>query len=216
MYLLDDRPEFTFLDPVIMIAIALALGALAFGLLSRYRLRRRPYRGPAYQVFREDAASALMTWGAAQLTLGAGWALRVEGVRMPIWSYIGLIIGVVIAILLWRRERAGWPTLAKTDGVELLADGKVQRATSQTWEMGFLVAGGGGLVAYLSTAGHAYGHPIHWLTTGLMMLPAYALGLAIWSPRFKLTAIRASRATVTSAKQRHREKPRRGDRNRAT
>lgn len=204
MYLFDNRPELPFLDPVILVGMALALGAFALGLLIRFRLRRRPPRGPAYQVFRHDGATALLAWGGAQLAIGVGWAVRVEGLRMPVWSYLGLLAGLAIAAVLWRRERGSWPTLAKTDGVEQLPDGTVQRGISQTWEMGVLVAGGAGLLTYLGTVDHAYGHPIHWLTTGLLLLPAYALGLSIWSPRFKISAVRASRSNATS------DEPRRG------
>lgn len=212
MYLFDDRPELAFPDPVIVGGIALAVCALAFGFVSRHRLRRRPPRGPAYQVFRYDAASALIAWGSAQLAFGAGWALRVEGLRMPLWSYLGLLVGVALAVMLWRRERASWPSLAKSDGAEQLPDGSVQLGVSQTWEMGFLAAGGAGLLMYLSTAGHAYGHPIHWLLAGLSLLPAYAAGMAIWSPRFKLTVVRARRQNATMANQRRSDKARRADR----
>lgn len=210
MYLFDNQPGLTFVDPLIMLAGLLGLIALALGWLERRRLRKRLPRGPAYQVFRQDAATALMVWGAAQLALAAGWALRIEGLRMPIWPYIGLLVGVAAAVFLIRRERRNWPSLAKTDGVEQLPDGRVQRGMSQTWEMGFLVAGGAGLLSYLASAGHAYAHPIHWLTTGLSMLPAYALGVAIWSPRFKLTTVRGARASLT-AKQRRSAKQRRDD-----
>ncbi|MGH2462441.1 MAG: hypothetical protein ACRDFZ_02300 [Candidatus Limnocylindria bacterium] len=190
MYFLEDRQQMALVDPVIIASAVLAIIAIGFGLWSRRELRRRPRRGPAYHVFRQDVASALLVWGVAQLALAAGWALRVEGLRMPIWSYLGLAIGLAIVAVAGRRERAAWPALAKTDGVELLPDGRVQRGTSQTWEMGFLAGAGLGLVSYLVSAGHAYGHPIHWVTTGLTLLAGYALGLAMWSPRFKLEAVR--------------------------
>lgn len=214
MYLFDDRPELAFLDPVIVAGIVLALVGLTAGLLIRHRGRRRPPRGPAYQVFRQDAGSALIAWAIGQLAFGAGWALRVEGLRMPIWSYVGVAAGLAIAALLWRRERAPWPTFAKTVGVEQLPDGRVQRGTSQTWEMAFLITGATALLGYLATVDHAYGHPIHWLTTGLLLLPAFALGLAIWSPRFKVAAVRAPRGASATAKRKGGQKRLRRDRTR--
>lgn len=215
MYLFDDRPELPFLDPVIVAGIVLALGGLTAGILILYRGRRRPPRGPAYQVFLYDAGTALAAWGGGQLAFGIGWALRVEGLRMPIWSYVGIVGGLVIAVLFWRRERAAWPALAKSTGVEQLPDGRVQRGTSQTWEMAFLVAGGTGLLAYLATVDHAYGHPLHWLTTALLLLPAYALGLAIWSPRFKVAAVLGPRGASVVAKRKAGEKRLRRDRTHA-
>ena len=201
MYFLEDRAEMAFVDPVIVAGALLAVGAVGFGLWSLRQLRRRPRRGPAYQVFRHDTASALRGWGVVQLVIFAGWALRVEGLRMPIWSYLGLGIGLAIVALLGRRERGAWPALAKTEGVELLPDGRVQRGMSQTWEMGFLTGGGLALVSYLASAGHVYGHPIHWATTGLTLLAGYSLGVAISSPRFKLEAVRAKRTAATDDRQ---------------
>lgn len=196
MYLLEDRPEMAFVDPVVGAGGLLAVTALGCGLWSRSRLRRRPRRGPAYDVFRQDAASSLVAWGAIQLALAAGWLARVEGLRMPVWSYLGLAIGIAILAFVWRRERAPWPALAKNEEDEVLPDGRVQRGTSQTWEMGFLAGGGLAIASYLFTAGHEYGHPIHWVTTGLSFLAGYGLGLAIWSPRFKLAVVRARRPSA--------------------
>jgi hypothetical protein len=193
MYLLEDAAELAFADPIIILSGVLAAVALGYGVWWRSRLRRRPRRGPAYDVFRNDVAGALIAWGAAQLAVVLGWAARVEGLRMPIWSYAGLAMGLAIAALAWRRERRQWPAHAKAEGDEVLADGRVQRGTSQTWEMGLLAAGGLALGSYLVTVDHAYGHPIHWLTTALAMLGGYALGLAIWSPRFRLVAVRSTR-----------------------
>lgn len=201
MYFLDDPPNFTFIDPLIVTSGLLAIAILGGGLWMRRRLRRRPRRGPAYQVFRLDAANAAILWAATQLVVVTGWALRVEGLRVPIWSYLGMLVGAAIAILAWRRERAPWPSLAKSDGVELLTDGRVQRGTSQTWEPAMLAAAGGAFVSYLATAGHAYGHPIHWLTTILTFPVGYALGLAVWSPRFKLITERAKRDTAGGPKR---------------
>jgi hypothetical protein len=197
MYLFDDRPELALVDPIIVGGAILALAALIVGLRMRYRMRRRPPRGPAYQVFRADAATALTVWGGAQLLFVGGWALRVEGLRMPIWSYLGLLAGVIIAALLWRRERAGWPPQAKAEGEEVQPDGSLQRGRSRTWEVAFVAAGGAALVGYLATADHGYAHPVHWLTTAAVALPAYALGMAAWTPRMGLVTIRASRSAGT-------------------
>jgi hypothetical protein len=195
MYLLNDSARWAFFDPVVIAGMLLGLGALIFGLVQRRTLRLRPPRGPAYQVFREDLAHAALAWGFAQLAFGAGWVFRVEALRLPIWSYLTLLVGVAILALAWRRERRPWPALAKTDGVELLSDGRIQRGEGQTWEMGYLIAGGLALVSYLASAGHAYPHPLHWLTTIFSMPVGYGLGLVIWTPRFKLTAVRAKRNT---------------------
>lgn len=196
MYLLDDRSELGFVDPVIIASGLLAIAAVGYGAWSRAALRRSPRRGPAFDVFRRDIAGALIAWSAAQLVIVAGWIVRVEGLRMPIWSYAGVVMGIAILAIAWRRERQQWPTHAKAEGDDPLADGRVQRGRSQTWEVAAPVAGGMGLLSYLVTADHAYGHPIHWLTAGLAMLGGYALGLAIWTPRFGLVAVRSSRAAT--------------------
>lgn len=207
MYLFEDLPEPSFIDPVIVAAGLAALVATAIGLWRRRSVRRRPARGPAYQVFREDVATALLFWGVAELAFTAGWLLRIEGLRMPIWSYLGAGVGVAIGFLVWRRERRSWPALAKTDGVEQLADGSIQRGVSQTWEMGILLAGGAGLGSYLAAAGHGYGHPIHWVITGLMLLGGFALGVTAWTPRFKLTTVRAKRHPTTDPDVRRATRP---------
>lgn len=202
MYLFDDRPELALIDPLIVASAFLALAAVIMGLRVRYRLRDRPPRGPAYQVFRADAATALTVWGGAQLLFVAGWALRVEGLRMPVWSYLALLAGVIVVVLLWRRERSGWPAQAKADGEEVQPDGSLQRGRSRTWEGAFPVAGGAALLVYLATADHGYPHPVHWLTTTALALPAYALGMAAWTPRMALVTFRGSGSARTPRRAR--------------
>src|SRR5207244_7242407 len=120
MYLLDNSALMAFVDPVIVAGALLGVGALVFGLIQRQTLRLHPRRGPAYQVFRQDLTHAALAWGVAQVAFAAAWAFRVDGLRMPIWSYLALTAGITIAALAWRRERSHWPALAKTAGAELL------------------------------------------------------------------------------------------------
>jgi hypothetical protein len=201
MYLFEDQRELSIIDPVIIASGIVAVAALVGGLWMRRATRRKPPHGPAYQVFRLDAANAAILWGATQVAIVVGWALRVDAVRMPIWSYATLAVGMVGAVLFLRRERAPWPPLAKGEGMELLPDGRVQRGQSETWQFAMLPAMGAGLVSYLATAGHIYPHPFHWMTTGLTIPAVFALGLAMWSPRFKLTEAPSRRLVGSQSKR---------------
>ena len=199
MYLVDDSAEMAFLDPAVVAGGLVAVAALGYGLWSRVKLRRHPRRGPGYDVFRRDVASALAVWGAAEILIIAAWFARIEGLRMPIWSYVGLVVGLAILAFAWRREHGPWPTRAKAEEDDVLPDGTVPRGLSETWEMGAVAGGILALASYLVTVDHPYGHPIHWATTALSFVVGYALGLAAWTPRFKLSAVRAQRNRAGSA-----------------
>lgn len=197
MYFLDDRPEVALIDPVILGSLALAVAGVAYALRLRRRLRAYPRRAAGYQVFRLDVSTALLAWGVAQVGIVLGWGLRVEGLRMPAWSYLGLLIGAAIAVVAWRKDHGReWSADARVEGSFELTDGSIRQVRSETWEFGILGAAAVGLLAYLVSVGHAYPHPIHWMTSALAALAGYGLGTVVWTPRAKINvrAPKASRA----------------------
>ena len=157
MYLFDDSPAAPLIDPVILGSLFLGLVAVAYGLLQRRILVAHPRRGADYHVFRLDLASALLWWGIAQTVAVVAWWSRVEGARMPLWSYLGLLYGATILAIAWRKERAErWSDAARAEGEAVLSDGSGRSVTSETREFGLLGAAGLALLTYLATVGHAY------------------------------------------------------------
>src|SRR3989304_4288719 len=127
MYFLDDRLGLGLVDPVIVASLVLAVLAMAFAVRQRRILRFHPRRGADYHVFRLDLATALLWWGLAQVGTVIGWLLRIEGMRMPIWPYLFLIVGVAIGVIAWLKERrGGWSAEARAEGAGLQTEGGVR------------------------------------------------------------------------------------------
>ena len=184
MYFLDDRLELGLVDPVIVASLALSVLAMAFAIRQRRILRFHPRRGADYHVFRLDLATALLWWGLAQVGTVIGWLLRIEGMRMPIWPYLFLIVGVAIGVIAWLKERrGGWSAAARSEGADLQTDGSVREVHSETWQFGLLGGAALGFLAYMVSAGHTYGHPLHWMISGAAILAGYGLGLVIMTPQ---------------------------------
>lgn len=204
MYFLEDQSAAAFIDPVILASLALAVAAILYAVRLRRRLRAHPRRAAGYHVLRLDLNSALLAWGVAQVGVVLGWALRLEGLRMPAWSYLGLLIGAAIAVVAWRKDHdRAWSADARAEGGDELTDAGTRQVRSETWEFGILGAAVIGLVTYMVSVGHAFPHPLHWVISGLGMLAGYGLGIAVWTPRAKVLvrAPTASRATKHSSAQ---------------
>jgi len=168
--------------PVAGLTVAgLATGA---GLVARRRAAGLP--GSVVEVFWRDAATIAYTLAAVLAVPSLAALVPVEGIGQPIWIVVGSAASVAAVGLLavrWRgqglgaapRRRPLTPTAAPE-----------RRLIPTGWEIGMVVAGMAGLGTYLISAGHAFGHPIHWLIAVLGLLIGYAFGIGLVTPRFTL------------------------------
>lgn len=107
MYLFEDPVEAPF-DPVIVLGLILGAAVFLLAVRDRRLLFAEPRSSAGYQVLRLDLASAAILWGFAQFAAGAGWLLQLEGLRLPVWSYLSLVIGGAVLSIAWRKLRADW------------------------------------------------------------------------------------------------------------
>lgn len=178
--LIADRP-LPIIEGVALLAIC---AALILASVARTRSRRSGNR--VAQVFWRDVGQAGYIWAGATTTLLVSALLEVEGIRTPIWLVLALVVGLaclVIVRLRWRRqglvsERTQADDTSRPDRPRLV---------STTWEVAILGAGAGGLLVYMVTVSHSWGHPIHWLVAGLGVVIGYAVGLIVATPRYTLT-----------------------------
>lgn len=177
--LLADQPQ-PILEGIALLAVC---AALILASVARTRSLRSADR--VAQVFWRDVSQAGYIWAGAATTLLVSALLEIEGVRTPIWLVAALIVGmvcIVIVRLRWRRqglvsERRQADDPSRPDRPRLV---------STTWEVGILGAGAGGLLVYMVSASHSWGHPVHWLVAGLGVVVGYAVGLIIATPRYTL------------------------------
>ena len=194
MYLFEDPVEVPF-DPVIILGLILGATVFLLGVRGRRLLFAQPRSSPGYQVLRLDLASVAILWGFAQLAAGAGWLLRLEGLRLPAWSYFSLVIGGAVFGIAWRKLRADWSFEDRARDSRRVTDQAVRVVRSATWNPAALGAGLLAFVTYVLSMSHSYSHPVHWFTSGLAAVTGFAVGLAIWTPRPMVTLVPGKRAT---------------------
>lgn len=180
MYFFQDPVEAQF-DPVIVLGLVFGAAALLLGVRERRMLFVEPRSSPGYQVVRLDLASAAILWGFAQFSAGAGWLLRLEGIRLPAWSYVSLILGAVILAIAWHKLRGEWSTQDKAVEIRPVPGRSPRLVRSATWDPAALGAGLLALLTYVLTMDHPYPHAVHWFTSGLAAVTGFAVGLAIWT-----------------------------------
>lgn len=119
---------------------------------------------------------------AATFALLLGSLVEIDGFQVPIWLFAAIVVGgVCLAIVRLRWERLGLASGPTPADDPIRSDRP--RLVSTTWEMALLGAGVGGLLIYMATVSHSWGHPIHWLVAGLGALIGYAVGLVAATPR---------------------------------
>jgi hypothetical protein len=168
------------------IALLAVCAALILAPVARTRSRRSGDR--VAQVFWGDVGQAGYIWAGATTILLVSALLEVEGILTLIWLVLALTVGlvcIVIVRLRWRRlglvsERTQTDDLSWPDRPQLV---------STTWKVAILGAGGGGLVVYMVSVSHSWGHPIPWLEAGLGVVVGYVVGLIIATPRYTLKRI---------------------------
>lgn len=179
-WLVSDQPQ-----PVLGVAGLTVAGALAVGgLLLRRRADR--FEGSVLSVFLSDAGTVLAVLAVTFALVSGALALGIEGIGSPLWLLIAAVgLAVCLALLVWRwlgeiAPQAGRYRRATPTGVP------ERRIVSSSWEIAIAVAAGAGLLTYLATADHRFGHPLHWILAVLGLLLGYAVGIGASTPRFRL------------------------------
>ena len=172
-------------QPVLGAAAATAAGLLAVG---AFALRRRADRfdNSVLSVFLSDAGTVLGALAVTLAVVSAALAFGVEGVGTPLWLVV-TVVGAAIAggLLVW-RWRAELASQANRYRPVTPTGAPERRIVSTAWEIGIVAAGGAGLLTYMGTADHRFGHPLHWILAVVGVLLGYALGIGAVTPRFRL------------------------------
>lgn len=188
--------EWLFADPR---PIAWPIGGLAGSglvLAAAMTARRRAAgtAGTVLEVFWREVATIGLTLAGVLAVTSLAAIVPVEGLGQPLWTVIAAAsVAGVAALLIVRWRSQGLGVAARRRPVTPTGAPE-RRLTSTGWEIGMAVAGVAGLVTYLATADHAFGHPIHWLIAGLGLLIGYAFGIGAVTPRFALEKPGARRA----------------------
>lgn len=175
--LLGDRP--------IAIVEGLALAAAAAGLLLSSVARQRA-SGSANRVaelFWHDVSLAGYVWATATVALLAGGLMGIEGLRIPIWLLVAIVVGIAclgIVRLRWARQGLA----SASSAVDDTSRPDRPRLASTTWEVATLAAFAAGLLVYGVTMSHGFGHPVHWLVAAVGAAVGYAIGLVVGTPRY--------------------------------
>jgi hypothetical protein len=180
--------EWLFADPP---PIGWPIGGLAASglmLAAAWTARRRAVRfaGTVLEVFWRDVATIGLTLAGVLAVPSLAAIVPVEGLGQPFWILVtaGSVAGMVALLLVrWRSQELG--AAARRRSVTPTAAPQ-RRLISTGWEIGMVVAGVAGLVSYVLTADHVFGHPIHWLLAGLGLAVGYAFGIGAVTPRFTL------------------------------
>ncbi len=172
-------------QPILGVAGATAAGLLAVG---AFVLRRRADRSDnsVLAVFLSDAGTVLGALALTVAVVSAALALGVEGVGRPLWlvlTGVGSAIAGGLLVWRWRGELA---TQANRYRSVTPTGAPARRIVSTAWEIAIVAAGGAGLLTYLGTADHRFGHPLHWILAVVGALLGYALGIGAVTPRFRL------------------------------
>lgn len=185
--LVTDQP-LLILDGIALLGVGIAI---MLSSVARSR-SQRPGSGVA-QLFWHDVSQAGFTWAAATFALLLGSLVEIEGLQAPIWLFLAIVVGgVCLVIVRLRWQRLGLAS-ARTQGDDPSRPDR-PRLVSTIWEVAILGAGAGGLLVYMASVSHGWGHPIHWLLAGVGALIGYAVGLIAATPRYTLK--RGSKAST--------------------
>ena len=172
-------------DEPLLIMEGMALLGASLGLIlaavARARARRSPDR--IARIFWDDVSRAGYIWAVATMLVLVGALGDVEGLRVPVWLLLSIIVGVVCLVI----TRLRWALLgrsAERTRVDDPARPEGARLASRSWEVAMLSGGGGALLVYGLSAAGAWGHPIHWLAAGIGAVLGYAVGLILATPRY--------------------------------
>jgi hypothetical protein len=182
--------EWLFAEPAPIAWPIVGLAVSILVLAGAWTARRRAARleGTLLEVFWRDAATIGTTLAGVVAVPSLAAIVPIEGIGQPIWIVVG-VVGVVVAagllLIRWRGQELG---IASRRRPVTPTAAPQRRLISTGWEIGMLGAGIGGFGTYLVTAGHVFGHPIHWVIAALGLFVGYALGIGAVTPRFRLQA----------------------------
>lgn len=181
-WLLADEAQ-----PVLGVA-GLTVGGLCGVVAMVLRRRAALVEGSIAAIFFTDAATVLAVLGAAAVLVSAAIALGFEGLGSPLWLLIVIGAVAIAAGLLARKWRAELAAEARRYRRVTPTGTPERRIVSSAWERGVIAAGGAGLLTYIMTVDHGFGHPPHWIITGVGLLVGYAVAVAATTPHFRLAA----------------------------
>lgn len=172
--------------PVIWAIAALTVSGLLLAVAWTARRRAAQLEGTVLEVFFRDVATITRTLSGVVAVPSLAAIAGIERIGQPLWIVISFATVLATAALLlirWRRQELG-PALRRRP---VNPTGAPQRRLiSTSWEIGVVGAGLAGLATYLITAGHGFGHPIHWVIAALGLFIGYAFGIGVATPRFTL------------------------------
>jgi hypothetical protein len=142
--------------------------------------------GTVLEVFWRDVAVIGLTLAGVVAVPSLAAIVPIEGLGQPLWIVVAVAAVVSAAALLFVRWRSQELGTASRQRPVTPTGAPPRRLISTGWEIGMLGAGAAGLGTYLVSAGHAFGHPIHWLIAALGLFIGYALGIGAVTPRFTL------------------------------
>ncbi|MDQ2941448.1 MAG: hypothetical protein M3R05_04575 [Chloroflexota bacterium] len=179
-WLVGDRAQ-----PVLGVAGLTLAGLLGVGAVV---LRRRAdrFQGSVLSVFLSDAGTVLAVLAVTVGLVSAALAAGVEGVGRPLWLVIAVTGSAVAGGLLIWRWRGEVATQARRHRPVTPTGAPERRIVSSAWEIAIVSAGLAGLLTYIGTADHRFGHPLHWILAVVGLLLGYALGIGAVTPRFRL------------------------------
>lgn len=152
------------------------------------RRRSRQFDGRVFSVFLGDAATVAAVLAVTLGGVSGAVALGIDGIGSPVWL-LAVLVGLAAAAALlawrWNGHLRGEP---QRIGRMNPTGAPERRLVSTAWEIGIVVAGGAGLLTYIGSADHRFGHPLHWLLALVGVLTGYALGIGATTPRFRLQA----------------------------
>lgn len=180
--------EWLFADPP---PIAWPIGGAAVSglvLAATLTARRQAARtaGTVLEVFWRDVTTIGLTLAGVLAVPSLAAIVPVEGLGQPLWIIVAAASVVGMAALLIVRWRSQGLGAAARRRLVAPTAAPQRRLISTGWEIGMVVAGVAGLITYVVTADHAFGHPIHWLIAALGLFIGYAVGIGVVTPRFAL------------------------------
>ena len=168
--------------PVVGVGGALVAAA---ALVTALWLRQRAlaHRGTVAAVFAADASSVLRVVAIALAVLSASVAFGADGLGIPLWFVLATVGALLaLALLIWRWYTAVGAQEGWRRGITPKGRGSV---ASTSWQIGLAAGAGLGLLTYLATDDHSFGHQPHWTLALLGLLLGYALGIAAVTPRLR-------------------------------
>lgn len=182
--------EWLFAEPP---PIAWPIAGLAVSILvlaGAWIARRREARleGTVLEVFWRGAATIGSTLAGVVAAPSLAAFVPIEGIGQPMWILVGgaaVVAAAGLLIIRWRAQKLGIASRRRPVTPTVAPQ---QQLVSTGWEIGMLGAGIRGFGTYLVTAGHVFGHPIHWVIAALGLFVGYAIGIGAVTPRFRLQA----------------------------